>query len=120
MANKRIIKKQIRRICGDLAAEIVLAAEFIEGMSVDKVQKIVNDIAALQIEALGRTSFSFDKSHRDFSGEHEYRKSRRNYNAKAFNTLKTDFSSAVETIVKAMNEALPQEQKDANVQALKK
>lgn len=120
MANKRIIKKQIRRICGELAAETVFAAEFVKDMPVDKVQQIVNNIASLQVEALERTSFSFDKSQRDYANGQEYRKALRAYNAKAFATLKNEFSTAVETIVKAMNEALPKEQKEANVKALKK
>lgn len=120
MANKRILKKQISRVCGDLAAETVIAAHCVEGMDTEKVHKIVNEIAALQVEALDRVSFSFDKSHRDFPSEHEYRKARKKYNAEAFATLKKDFGKAVETIVKAMNEALPEECKKANVEALKK
>lgn len=119
MANKRALKKQIRRVCGAIAGEIVSAAEYIDEMPVDKVQKIVNNVARLQVEALERASFSFDKSPKDFADIKEYRKAKREYNAKAFKTLRQDFSKSVEIIVKAMNDALPQEQKDANVKALK-
>ena len=120
MANKRILKKQIRYACGDLATETIMAAHIEPAMSHEKMSKIVNDIAALQTEALQRTSFSFDRTYKDFESKHAYRKARGVYNRKAFNSLKKEFGNAVAIIVKAMNEALPEERKKANVKSLNK
>ena len=65
MANKRSLKKQIRYICGDLAGECIFAREIIPGIDHDKANGIIIDIAALQSEALAKTTFAFDKSVRD-------------------------------------------------------
>ena len=48
MANKRILKKQIRYVCGDIAAECILAMNFIEGIDVEKMLSLVFEVASLQ------------------------------------------------------------------------
>jgi hypothetical protein len=94
-----------------------MAAHIEPAISHEKMSKIVNDIAALQTEALQRTSFSFDRTYKDFESKHAYRRARGVYNRKA---LKKEFGNAVAIIVKAMNEALPEERKKANVKSLNK
>lgn len=120
MANKRILKKQIRYVCGDLAAECILAINFIEGINVEKMQEIVFEIAALQSTSLSHVSFSFDKIAADFASSHDYKIAKKSYNKAAFRTLKKEFDQKVQDIVKSMNNLLPQAQKDANKQALNK
>ena len=107
MANKRLLKKNIRTVCGDLAAEIIYAAHTVPGFSAEKVRKIVNDIARLQVVALERASFTFDKTARDFGSIKEYNKVRNKYNKKAYEQLRDDFNNAVRIIVKAMNDIRP-------------
>ncbi len=107
MANKRLLKKNIRRVCGDLAAEIVYAASVNENFSTEKVCNIVKKIAELQVTALDMVTFSFDKSASEFDNRHEYNKARKAYNKKAYRNLCNKFDAAVQTIVKAMNDARP-------------
>ncbi len=107
MANKRDLKKQIRYICGDLAAECSFAAEFIDGIDKAKINDTIVKIAALQTEALSKATFGFDKTPADFESKAAYRKALHAYNAAAFGKLRNEFNSRVEEIVKDMNSALP-------------
>lgn len=114
MANKRDLKKQVRYICGDLASECMLAADYVKGVDRTTMQKIVSEIARLQTATLANMSFAFDKVPSDFDNGATYTKERLAYNRKAFNALRAKFNSRVQEIVKDMNAALPQAVKDAN------
>ena len=103
MANKRQLKKEIRFVCGDLAAEILMARAIYPGFDKDAVTKIINDIAHLQESAVSAVSFSFDKTPRDFA-----------YNKQAYAKLAEEFHKGVEAIVKEMNQAMPADVKEAN------
>ena len=118
MANKRILKKQIKYVCGDLAAECIIAANFIEGIDVEKMHSIVFDIASLQTDSLAKITFSFDKTKADFESSREYNMAKTKYNKLAYGTLKKEFNASVQSIVKSMNAQLPQSQKDANKRTL--
>jgi len=114
MANKRNLKKQVRYICGDLAAECLLAAEYIKDVDCVAMHNVVTEIAQLQTVTLANVSFSFDKVLSDFETGAAYRKARRDYNRKAYAVLRTKFNDKMQEIVKAMNAAIPQAVKDAN------
>lgn len=114
MANKKDLKKQVRNICGDLAAECVMARQLVPGVDKDKMCDIIDKIAGLQEGTLKRISFSFDKSERNFDNRHVFLVAKKEYFHKAFNKLVSDFNNTVEDIVKEMNAALPQAAKDAN------
>lgn len=114
MANKRDLKKHILYVCGDLAGECILSSEYVPGIDIEKMYQLVPEIATLQVETLKRVSFSFDKVVKDFSTKQEYNKAKKAYFAGAYQKLDNDFIAQVEAIVKKMNEALPQAQKDAN------
>lgn len=114
MANKQQLKKHIRYVCGDLAAEIMIAAHMLRGFDKAEVSKIVGQIAALQEQTLKNVSFSFDKAARDFDNKAAYRKARTEYFHKAYHKLLADFGESVQKIVDQMNAAMPQEVKDAN------
>ncbi len=114
MANKRDLKKQVRYICGDLAAECLIAGEYVDGVDRNAMRAIVGKIAALQQNALEHCSFSFDKVPSDFDSRKEYRSARKDYFKKAFGTLREKFNARVLEIVKEMNAAVPREVKGAN------
>lgn len=118
MANKRDLKKRVRYICGDLAAECVMARQLVPGVDKDKMRDIVEKIAGLQENTLKRMSFSFDKSERSFDNRHTFIVAKTEYFHKAFNKLVSEFNDTVEEIVKEMNAALPQAAKDANKAAV--
>lgn len=114
MANKRQLKKEIRFVCGDLAAEILMARAIYPGFDKDAVTKIINDIAHLQESAVSAVSFSFDKTPRDFADGAAYRKALHAYNKQAYAKLAEEFHKGVEAIVKEMNQAMPEEVRQAN------
>ncbi|MCM1076804.1 MAG: hypothetical protein NC411_05545 [Bacteroides sp.] len=118
-SSKRLLKKEIRLICGALAGECVLAKIAIPGIDREKLNKIIYELAELQENALRRISISFPQTASAFPDAHAYRKTRREYFAAAFAKLKSEFNTHIEAIVKEMNSTMPQAQKDANVAALK-
>jgi hypothetical protein len=114
MATKRQIKKHIRYVCGDIAAELLIARHLFNGFDNDKVTAIINKIATLQVDSVKNVTFNFDKSPRSFEHKGLYRKARNAYFSQAYKTLLADFNNSVNEIVKDMNEAMPQEFKEAN------
>ena len=119
MASKRLLKKQVKYACGDLAAECILAIHFVDGINVEKMQDVVFQIASLQTLVLEKVSFSYDKVKSDFETAHEYSVAKTKYFKHAYSTLRADFDKRVQEIVKSMNALLPQAQKDANKEAIK-
>ena len=77
MANKRDLKKQVRYICGDLASECMLAADYVKGVDRTTMQKIVSEIARLQTATLANMSFAFDKVPSDFDNGATYTRNAR-------------------------------------------
>lgn len=114
MASIRKFKKQVRYACGDMAAETLIASYYINGFSRQDAEKIINDVANLQVDTLGKCKFYFDKVAADFANRSEYRKARRRYFKAAFNKLHDNFRQGMEAVVKEMNGALPTEAKEAN------
>lgn len=117
MANIRDLKKEVRYVCGDLAAECLMARTFVKGIDRNRMEEIVGEIASLQENALNRMAFSFDKTPSDFTSISEYRKARRAYFKTAYKSFREKFDGHVNDIVREMNAALPQEVKDANKKA---
>lgn len=116
MSSKRSLKKLVRYMCGDMAAECIIAKNVVPGVDAGVMSSIVVKIARLQDATLRKMSFSFDKVAADYESPAAYNKARSEYMAKAYRSLKGDFNKQVAEIVKEMNAALPQEQKDLNKQ----
>ncbi|MDE6117542.1 MAG: hypothetical protein K2O30_10735 [Duncaniella sp.] len=117
-SNKRLLKKEIRNICGALAGECVIAKITVPGINPETINSIIYELAELQENALKRVSVSFPQSPKGFENAKSYKEARAKYFKAAFTSLKSEFNKHVEAIVKKMNAALPQEQKDANKNAL--
>lgn len=107
MTNKRMLKKQIRLVCGDLAAESIMALHIIPNADSQKLSDCVVKIAELQTQALNRASVSFDKTPREFANKAEYNKARKAYYSAAFKSLVQHFNKQVEEILHEMNLAMP-------------
>lgn len=107
MTSRRNLKKQIKMICGDMAAECIMASHLIPGAD----KKVLNDcvlrIAQLQTTGLQRANVSFDKTPGSFESVKEYNKARKEYFAKAYNALTDGFNKEVDAILHEMNGALP-------------
>jgi len=115
--NKRSLKKEIRIICGSLAAGCIFAS-----MSGTEEQKkayddIICEIAELQTNALRLTNVSYPRGASSYENKKEYSADRAAYYKMAFRKLKGDFNAHVEAILKKMNALLPAEQKVANKEA---
>ena len=113
MATLRDLKKEIRYVCGDLAAECLIARSFIKGADKKKLNDLVIKIANLQSTALANTDFSFDKQPADFDTTHAYRKARHSYFKAAFKSLREKFYNHANDIVHEMNSALPAPAREA-------
>jgi len=120
MANKRNLKKLIKYICSSTAGECMIAGECIEGIDTEKMGKIILRIASLQNSAIKNSTFSFDKTPRDFDSHAEYRKAARKYHAQAYAKLREEFNKNLLDIVKDMNALLPEEQREKNKLAAQK
>lgn len=109
MATKRQLKKRISYVCGELAADVLIAAHLSNDINREAVRDIVRDIAVLQEDARAKVSFAFDKAPRDFDNAAAYRKARRAYFKAAFARLRDQFGESVLAIVKKMNAVVPAE-----------
>ena len=114
MANKRKLKKHIIYVCGDVATECLIAAEYVKGIDGDTMRGIVCKLALLQENVVKNVTFAFDKVPGDFTSRRDYNKARSAYFKKAYAALREKFNNRILDIVKEMNAALPQEVKDAN------
>lgn len=119
MANKRQLKKSIRFICGDLAGECFLARQFVPNVDKAKLNQAIVEIAQLQDDTLAKTSFSYEKTPKDFESTSAYHKAKHDYYRTAYNMLIDHFNDEVKKIVHLMNEAMPSEQKEANKEKAK-
>lgn len=114
MANKRDLKKQIKYICGEIAVECILARECVEGIDMNKMNKIVFDIADLQQKSLKNATFSFDKTPSDFESRKAYHHAANAYFKNAYKVFYAEFNKHIQSIVKQMNELLPAAQREIN------
>lgn len=119
MANKRQLKKFIRCTCGALATDMSLAWRAFPQIDIKDVEQIIIHIAHMQVSALRRTSISFDRKRADFESAAEYSKARRAYFRKAYAALNAHFAQETAQTVKLMNQALPDEVKQAIKDAIK-
>ena len=111
MANKRQLKKRISYVCGELAGEIITAYHILNGLDTAAVNKVVCDIAALQTHARRNVNVAFDKAPRDFANRCDYNKARRAYYKAAYSSLRKEFGEKVLAIVKEMNAAIPESER---------
>lgn len=118
MANKRNLKKSIHKVCGDIAAECIMACEVYDDLDRNRMAEIIRKTAILQENTLRRVSVAFDKTADAFDTAHAYHTARRKYFAQAFHSLIETFNREVIEIVNEMNATLSPEQKAANVKAL--
>ena len=114
MSNKRDLKKTIRYMCGDLAVECLLAAEYLPDVDSDKMKSIVFQIADLQQHSLANCSVSFDKTAKNFDSVHDYRKAKKAYYNKTYKSFVAEYNNRVAQIVKEMNSLLSEQQRELN------
>lgn len=113
MASIRNTKKEIRYACGDLASELLIASHAIKGFDKSVTRQIIGEIASMQVDALSKCSFAFDRAHSDFENGKAYREAHSKYVAAAFRKLKKEMAEKTQAIVDRMNAAMPQHIKDA-------
>lgn len=113
MASIRKTKKNIRYACGDIAAELLIASHAIKDFNKAETTKIIGEIASMQVDALAKCSFDFDKAKSDFETGKAYRQARSKYASAAFHKLSEEFGKRMQEIVDQMNAAMPQRVRDA-------
>ena len=104
MANKRDLKKAIRRSCGSIAGECIFIQEMLQdNANAEQWDSIILDAALLQQEAVNRVTISFDKTRKDFASGKEYRKAKRAYFKAAEKALSQYMHEEVGKIAEKMN-----------------
>lgn len=119
MANKRILKKQIKYICGEVAFQCIITRECFNGNS-EKLNELVITTADLQEKTLKNVTFSFDKTAKAFSNRAEYNKAASTYFKQAYGVLHKEFNGQIQEILKQLNAEMPAEQREANKKAAAK
>lgn len=102
MANKRVLKKNIASVCGDVAG-VCLFSDEIQNVEGEKIAQMIIDLAELQDSTIAKVSVSYDKTSGDFENRKEYRKAKNAYYKLAYNTLIAQFNEQLQAIVKEMN-----------------
>lgn len=119
MANKRVLKKQIRYVCGDIASECIFAQENFNGIDTDKMTQVILKVAVLQEDTVKKISVDFDKKPKEFKGNlAEYKSARAKYFKAMTKSLIEHLKNEIDGIVAEMNALVPQAQKDAIKEAL--
>ncbi|WP_302064275.1 hypothetical protein [uncultured Duncaniella sp.] len=106
-ANKRLLKKEIHRICGALAGECVLAKLAIPGISREKLNEIIYQLADLQQSALRLVSIDFPGVPSGYNSRKEDIMARRAYFKASYAKLREHFNARIQEILKEMNAAVP-------------
>lgn len=114
MSNKRNLKKHIRYICGEIALEAIMTREFVENADMAMLNDVVVRLADLQEHSLKNATFAFEKTPRDFDSKAAYNKAARTYFRKAYKTFYEKFNLQIEEIVKSLNKAIPEAQRNIN------
>lgn len=120
MSSKRDLKKEIRRVCSDLALNCIFARDYVADIDKAAMNEMIVRIAKLQRTTLRHVSISFEKVPDNFESEAEFRKVSHSYFTKAYRTLMNEFNNSVAEIVKGMNALLPAKQREINKKALSK
>lgn len=118
--DKRQLKKEIRAVCGSLAAGCIFASMAADAETSAAYDDIIREIARMQSTALRLTNVTFPRSESSYADKKAYRKERTAYFKQAFRALKGNFNVHVDEILKKMNALLPPEQKEANKEAAAK
>ena len=106
-ANRRLLKKEIHRICGALAGECVLAKIAIPGIDREKLNELIYQLAELQESALSLVSVDFPRTPKSYASKKEYTAARRAYYKASFAKLREHFNTRVQEILKEMNATVP-------------
>lgn len=106
-ANRRLLKKEIHRICGALAGECVLAKIAVPGADGEKLNDIICQLAGLQESALRLVSVDFPRTPGSFASRKEYAGARRAYYKASYARLREHFNARVQEILGQMNAAVP-------------
>jgi len=107
MANKRNLKKHVSYVCGDIAAECIVASHLIKGADSAALENLVMKIALLQDATIRKVNIAFDKSSGSFENVRLYNAARRKYFMTAYGRLIETFNAEINDIVAEMNKAIP-------------
>ena len=119
MANKRILKKQIKYVCGEVALQCIITRECFDS-NCEKLNELIITAANLQEKTLKKVSFAFDKTPKAFENRTEYQKAATAYFKQAYSVLKKEFNGQIQEILKQLNAEMPAEQREANKKAVSK
>lgn len=104
--NKRLLKKEIRRVTNDMAAVSILSASLIADTDAIKLDEAATQALSLQAETLKAVNNRFDKRAKDFDTKEAYLKARAAYHRAAIAAVKRDFHTRSEEVIHLINSAI--------------
>lgn len=107
MANKRQLKKQISKVCSDIAGDLNLATIVAPEIDLKKVGELLVKLARLHSDTLAKATFAFDKTPKDFADARAYHTARRAYFTTAYEKLSKSFLDQAIEIVGEINKLVP-------------
>lgn len=107
MAKVRELKKAVKSLSADMAAETIIAAELIKGYDKAKVNEILHKVAEFQANTLAKVKFAFDKVPADFETKAAFNKAKYVYYKQAYKKLTQEIQANAKAIVDEMNAAMP-------------
>ena len=119
MANKREFKKYADALGSSACEQMVYVYDTVENVDKDKVAKAVEKVLCAVAAAKANADVTFDKGVKAFENLAEYSKAKKDFYRQLFTKINEDFHSQIDEALKLFNEAVPEEQKQANKAAVK-
>lgn len=116
--NKRTYKKSIKDVGASLCENFMIGYYNIEGVDKEKVENAIGLVLAGITTACDSSNIFFGKGEKEFADKAAYLKAKTVFFKELFNKINSDFSETVNSALKLFNEAVPEEVKKANKEAL--
>ncbi len=116
--NKRTYKKSIKDVGASLCENFMIGYYNIDGVDKDKVENAIAMVLGGLTTACDRSNNFFGKGEKEFADKPAYLKARTAFFKDLFNKINSDFSETINSALKLFNEAVPEEVKKANKEAL--
>lgn len=115
--NKQEFKKAVEAIGASICNEMMTVYYNEEGVDQDKISQAVAKVLGATGAAKSNANIFFDKGHKAFADEKEYKKAKSDFFKKLFKRIHEDFNAEISAALKLFNDAVPAAVKEANKQA---
>lgn len=119
MANKRDFKKYAEALGSSACEQMVYVYDSVENVDKDKVAEAIEKVLCAVAAAKANADVTFDKGVKAFANLKEYSVAKKNFYRQLFSKINDDFYAQIDEALKIFNQAVPEEVKKENKEALK-